>query len=126
MNASTSSGQTSATAMQRPVIEVSVYWIDAALMQRLAIARGYLDDSSASWLDYVETDECEKSRGGFSSVTKAKAWAARNRGLDLWSQPEIACHEWPNARRLSYERTTTRRLRYVGDGYGWEELEVAS
>lgn len=98
-----------------------VRWVNAEKMTALARSRGMTDDGDGL-LDYASEDECSESRE-FPSVAKAKDWARRNKALDLWHQPEIAVDAWPNSRRLSWERETVRRLRYVGGGLGWEEID---
>jgi hypothetical protein len=101
---------------------VVVEWVDTGQMYDLAKARGWTEEGADSLLDLVQEDECERTRE-FPSVTKAKAWARRNRTMDLWNEPDIRVYEWPNAARRSWEREQTRHLRYIGDGCGWEEID---
>ncbi len=100
------------------VTKVFVEWADDAEITRIAKLRGW--DGGDCLLDYADEDDAPKSRE-FSSVTKAKSWAARNRDLDLWRQPDIVVNEYQHGREWDYK--TVRHLRYVGDGYGWEEIE---
>lgn len=100
---------------------VVVNWCDDAGMMALAKARGWTEDSSASILDLVDEDECDKTRE-FLTISKAKDWARRNRELDFWKQPSIRVYGWPDSRRRSWERETVKHLRYVGDGCGWDDI----
>lgn len=100
---------------------VVVEWCDDAQMMAKAKARGWTEDAPESVLDLVDEDECSEARE-FPSVTKAKAWASRNKARDFWRQPDIRVYQWPTARRLSWEREIVRHLRYVGDGLGWDDL----
>ena len=104
---------------------IVVQWCDDATMMRLARARGYSKDGDASLLDLVEEWEAEQTRQ-FASMVRAKAWAVRNRNLDLWGQPSIVVYEWPDERRQDWKRETVEHLRYVGDASGtgsaWEDL----
>ena len=98
-----------------------VQWVDDAKMMALARARGWTEDSADSIHDLVDEDEADKARE-FPTITKAKDWAGRNKGLDFWGQPVIRVYQWPHSRRRDWERETVKRLRYVGDGCGWEDL----
>ena len=100
---------------------VCVTWCDDAKMMATAKARGWTEDSVESIHDLVDEDECDESRE-FPSIAKAKDWARRNKALDFWQSPVIRVYAWPNARRFSWERETVKRLRYVGDGCGWEDI----
>lgn len=104
------------------VRSIVVHWTDNDMMLKLAGERGWTPDSPDSLLDLVDESACEKTKTGFTSVTKAKEWARRHKALDLWGQPEIAVYVWPNDRKRSWERETERRLRLIGDGYGWEDV----
>lgn len=100
---------------------VIVEWIDTATVIAKAKERGWTEESADSLHDVVDVDYYSKTRE-FPSVTKAKAWASRNKTRDLWNQPSIYVYEWPNANRRSWERERVRHLRYQGGGDGWEEV----
>jgi len=102
---------------------IVVSWCDEAQMMEKAKARGWTDDGldGPSIHDLVDEGDCERDRE-FTTLSKAKDWARRNKTLDFWGQPSIRVYEWPDQRRLSWQRETVKRLRYVGDGCGWEDL----
>jgi hypothetical protein len=102
--------------------EVVVTWCHDKTMMELAAARGWTEDSELSINDLVEESEADQHRE-FPTVTKAKNWARRNKGLDFWRQPSIRVYEYPDARRLDWQRERVQHLRYIGDGYGWEAIE---
>lgn len=106
--------------MTRPR-NIVIEWCDAEKMLALARSRGWSADSTESVLDHVREDEADAWRE-FASVTKARAWARRNRSLDFWNEPTLAVYEWPDSRRLSWQRECVQRERYVGDGCGWHDL----
>lgn len=101
---------------------VEVGWIDDADMQALARERGYVGENSLA--DFVDYGEVMRFKSGFSSVTKAKAWAVRNRTKDIFCNPEIRVYEYPDEHKHSYEAELVRYLRYIGSGDGWEELDA--
>lgn len=116
-----------ALAMQRAnnsaVRSIVVNWIDEATVIAAAKKNGWAEGESLA--DYVnDINDYDKVKAGFSSVTKAKAWAVRNKALDIFSSPEVIIYEWPNARKFHWERERVKFLRYVGGGEGWEELEA--
>lgn len=99
---------------------IVVQWIDNTLLLQAAKDKGWTEEGNVDLTDVVDVDLFIKVRE-FPNLTRAKSWARRNRARDLWSQPCIVFFRWPDSRRLSWQRETTRRLRYVGDGLGWEE-----
>lgn len=107
------------------VRDVVVCWIDEASVIAAATKNGWTEGESLA--DFVnDINDYDKVKAGFSSVTKAKAWAVRNKHLDIFSSPEVIVWEWPNYRKFHWERECIRFIRYSGDGMGWEELELLS
>lgn len=111
--------QTTYAAVAPAVRRVYVEWTDEARMISEATPKGWTE--GASLADFIDMDAFYESRE-FPSVTKAKAWAVRNRKRDVWSQPEVTVYEWPDSNARSWERERVVSLRYQGDGDGWEEM----
>ncbi len=106
------------------VRSIVVNWIDEAALIVAATKNGWTEGESLA--DFVnDINDYDKVKAGFSSVTKAKAWAVRHKRLDIFSSPEVIVYEWPNYRKFSWERERVRFLRYSGNGMGWEELGAA-
>ena len=99
---------------------VIVNWCNDVKMVELAKARGWAEDTDGI-LDFVEENEAKETRE-FPTLTKAKDWARRNKTRDFWHQPAIFVYEWPDRRRLSWQREVVTHIRLVGDGYGWDEI----
>lgn len=107
-----------------PTREIVVSWIDEAAAIVAAKKNGWAEGESLA--DFInDLNDYDKAKSGFASVTKAKAWARRNKRLDVFSGPEVIVYEWPNERKLSWERERVQLMRYVGDGQGWESVESA-
>lgn len=104
------------------VQDIVVSWCSEASMIQAATARGWTEGESL--LDYVEPFDHEERKAEFSSVTKAKAWAVRNRMLDCWREPSIHVYAYPNERRRHWEQETVRSLRYSGGGDGWVDIDL--
>lgn len=98
-----------------------VKWTDTGSVMKAAESKGWSENSADSLADVVDFDSHTKEKE-FASLAKAKNWARRNRSMDIWNEPDIAIYQWPNDRRLSWERETVRILRYIGNGLGWEEI----
>lgn len=99
---------------------VLLTWRDGATARAGAIANGWDQDGGDSMLDFLHPDEygeclrCRQCR----NLRLAKQWGARHRGLDFWSQPEIRVEV--SADLVDWE--ISAHLRYVGGGYGWEQI----
>lgn len=100
---------------------VCVEWCDDATMTAAAKAAGWTEDSADSILDFVDETSAVKARQ-FQTIAKAKDWARRNKALDFWGQPSVKVYEWLNDKRRSWERERISHMRYVGDGFGWEDV----
>lgn len=98
-----------------------VEWCDNIVILALAVSRGYVPDSNDPILDVVEENEATRERE-FPTYAKAKAWARRNRKLDLWETPSVKVYEWPDSRRFSWQCERLSHIRYIGDGNGWETI----
>ena len=108
-------------ANNSPVRSIVVWWIDEATVIAKAKESGWQEGESLA--DYVnDLNDYDKTKVGFSSVTKAKAWAVRNKRLDVYNSPEVLVYEWPNYRKFPWERECIRHLRYCHPGRGWEEM----
>ena len=101
---------------------VIVQWCDDALMMAAVKAAGWHEDSADSILDLVDEGSSYKERA-FPSMKKAKDGARRNKALDFWGQPSIKVYQYPCAKRRQWQAKCVAHLRYVGDGFGWEELQ---
>lgn len=100
---------------------IVVDYCDGAKMVALAKARGWVEDTDGI-LDFVEEYEASVERE-FPTLTKAKDWARRNKARDFWLQPAVRIYQWPDCKRLLWQRECVKHLRLIGDGYGWEEIE---
>lgn len=98
---------------------IIVNWIDEATVIAAATKNGWtLGESLADFVN--DLNDYDKVKAGFSSVTKAKDWARRNKCLDVFGNPEVIVYEWPNERKRPWERERVQFMRYLGDGQGWE------
>lgn len=69
-------------------VRVLVEWIDAALWERMARAKGWKPDTPESLWDYIEADDATKQME-FSTIAGAKAWAEKNAKLDEYQSPFV-------------------------------------
>jgi hypothetical protein len=107
------------------VRSIVVNWIDEAAVIAAATKNGWTAGESLA--DFVnDINDYDKVKDGFSSVAKAKDWARRNRHLDVFGNPEVIVYEWPDERKLSWERERVQSMRYIGDGQGWEDVGIAA